>query len=74
MKRTGYLIDLDGTMYRGTQIIEGAKIWIDWLLEHDVPFLFLTNNSGRTPVQAAQHMLELSPGIFTPRPWRPAIR
>ncbi len=67
MKRTGYLIDLDGTMYRGTQIIEGAKIWIDWLLEHDVPFLFLTNNSGRTPVQAAQHMLNIGYQGIEPR-------
>ena len=37
MKKT-YLIDLDGTMYRGTEIIEGAKEFIDYLISQDHPF------------------------------------
>lgn len=59
MDKKCYLLDLDGTMYRGTQIIEGARIFVDYLIEHEMPFLFLTNNSGRTPRQAADHMLKL---------------
>ena len=35
------LIDLDGTMYCGDTLIEGAKRFIDWMLEHQHPFLFL---------------------------------
>ncbi len=54
-----YLIDLDGTMYRGTQIIESAKLFLDWCLEKGKSFLFLTNNSCRTPQQAADHMLRM---------------
>ena len=53
------LLDLDGTMYRGTDLIEGAKSYIDHCLENNIRFLFLTNNSGRTPQQAAQHMLDI---------------
>ncbi len=55
MKKT-YLIDLDGTMYRGTEIIEGAKEFIDHLIAQDHPFCFLTNNAMRTKRQNVEHM------------------
>lgn len=51
-----YLIDLDGTMYRGTEIIEGAKEFIDALLEKGEHFVFLTNNAKRTKRQNVEHM------------------
>ena len=44
----GYLIDLDGTMYRGNEPIEGAKEFIRFLIENDLPHLFITNNSTST--------------------------
>jgi len=44
----GYLIDMDGVIYRGSQLIEGADRFIHSLRESGVPFLFLTNNSQRT--------------------------
>ena len=44
----GYLIDMDGVIYHGHQLIPGAERFINELLEMDVPFLFLTNNSQRT--------------------------
>ena len=50
MKKT-YFIDLDGTMYRGSQIIEGAKEFIDTLTKRGERFVFLTNNAKRTKRQ-----------------------
>ena len=44
----GYLIDLDGTMFRGTDEIQGAKEFVDELNKRHIPHLFLTNNSSRT--------------------------
>jgi len=44
----GFLIDMDGVIYRGSELIPGADRFINRLLEVDVPFLFLTNNSQRT--------------------------
>ncbi len=44
----GFLVDMDGVIYRGSELIPGAKDFIDRLLEEHVPFLFLTNNSQRT--------------------------
>jgi NagD protein len=39
---------MDGVIYRGNELIEGADRFIDELREANVPFLFLTNNSQRT--------------------------
>lgn len=47
MKR-GFLIDMDGVIYRGSQMIPGADRFVGRLLDRDIPFLFLTNNSQRT--------------------------
>lgn len=44
----GYLIDMDGVLYKGSQMIPGADKFIAQLLERDIPFRFLTNNSQRT--------------------------
>ena len=44
----GFLIDMDGVVYRGTELIPGADRFVRHLLEHQLPFLFLTNNSQRT--------------------------
>ncbi len=44
----GYLIDMDGVLYRGPQLIPGADEFIRQLRRRDIPFRFLTNNSQRT--------------------------
>lgn len=41
----GYLIDLDGTMYNGSEKIAEAAGFIERLRKANKPFLFLTNNS-----------------------------
>ena len=41
----GYLIDLDGTMYNGSEKIAEAAGFIGRLRKANKPFLFLTNNS-----------------------------
>ncbi len=47
MKR-GYLIDMDGVVYRGGEMIPGADAFIGRLARQGIPYLFLTNNSQRT--------------------------
>ena len=46
--RAGFLIDMDGVIYRGHSVIDGAVQFISQLVEQHIPFLFLTNNSQRT--------------------------
>ena len=45
---TGFLIDMDGVIYRGNQLIPGADRFVHTLKKQRIPFLFLTNNSQRT--------------------------
>lgn len=54
-----FIIDLDGTLYRGNEIIPGADQWISQLRQEGIPFLLLTNNSSRTPDQVAEHLQKL---------------
>src|ERR1700723_2372325 len=44
----GFLIDMDGVLYRGSELIPGSDRFIQQLRERDIPFMFLTNNSQRT--------------------------
>jgi NagD protein len=44
----GYLIDMDGVLYRGSELIAGADDFIEQLRARDIPFRLLTNNSQRT--------------------------
>lgn len=45
---SGVLLDMDGVIYRGTELIDGAAELIGTLVENEIPFRFLTNNSQRT--------------------------
>jgi NagD protein len=42
--------DMDGVLYRGKNLIPGAKEFVRRLVENSMPFLFLTNNSEQTPL------------------------
>lgn len=53
----GYLIDLDGTMYKGEEKIEAASRFVTNLENKGMPYLFVTNNSSRTPEQVAEKLM-----------------
>jgi NagD protein len=55
----GYLIDMDGVIYRGNHLIAGADRFIHELRSARVPFLFLTNNSQRTRRDVATKLQRL---------------
>ena len=48
-KKHGYLCDMDGVIYHGNRLLPGVKEFVDWLYREKKQFLFLTNNSGKTP-------------------------
>lgn len=53
-----YLIDLDGTMYRGKEKIPAAKKFIERLNAAGVEHLFVTNNSTKTPAEVAENLTQ----------------
>ena len=46
----GFLIDMDGVIYSGEDLIPGADTFIATLQKRAIPFLFMTNNSQRSPI------------------------
>ena len=54
----GYLIDLDGTMYKGKEPISEAPDFINRLRKAKKPFLFVTNNSTSSPKEVAKKLTE----------------
>jgi NagD protein len=62
MRRHGFLIDMDGVIYRERQLMPGADRFIASLHERGIPFTFLTNNSQRTRRDVAMKLARM--GIF----------
>ena len=42
---------MDGVIYHGDRLLPGVKEFVDWLYANNKEFLFLTNNSGKTPLE-----------------------
>src|SRR6201990_2789377 len=55
----GLLIDMDGVIYSGEMLIEGADRFIKKLLDNKIPFTFMTNNSQRTRLEAVRKLKRL---------------
>lgn len=54
-----FLIDLDGTLYRGEEKIPDAPPFLHWLRQEGIPFAILTNNSTRSPAQVAGKLRQM---------------
>ncbi len=52
----GLLIDMDGVVYAGDSLIPGADVFINRLLKDGIPFMFMTNNSQRTRIDAVRKL------------------
>ncbi len=65
MKYKGYLIDLDGTIYKGKSRIPAGERFIARLQERGIPYLLVTNNTTRTP-EMVQNMLASQFNVKTP--------
>jgi NagD protein len=65
--KTGYLIDMDGVLYRENHLISGAVEFVDALIGTGTPFLFVTNNSAPTPEDLAVRLKHLGISGLTAR-------
>jgi glycerol-1-phosphatase len=53
------LLDLDGTVYRGSAAVDGAAEAVDAAHRKDVAVRFVTNNASRSPDDVAEHLTGL---------------
>jgi NagD protein len=57
--KKGYICDMDGVIYHGNRLVEGAKEFVDWLKREGKRFLFLTNSSSKSPKELQQKLFRM---------------
>lgn len=57
--KKGFICDMDGVIYHGNQILPGVREFIQWLQDNRKGYLFLTNNSGLTPLELHNKLLRM---------------
>jgi len=58
-QKLGFIIDMDGVLYHGNNLLPGAKAFVDWLKHENKSFLFLTNSSERSQRELQQKLERL---------------
>jgi NagD protein len=66
--KVGFICDMDGVVYHGNTLLPGAKEFIEWLTAAGKKYLFLTNNSERSPRELSEKLrrmgLDVDPQYF----------
>jgi len=58
-QKAGFIIDMDGVIYHGNQLIPGVMDFIAWLEAQKKKFLFLTNGNEKSPRELQQKLARL---------------
>lgn len=53
----GVLFDMDGVLYNADRLIAGAVETVNWVQEHGIPHLFLTNTTSRCCAALSEKLL-----------------
>ncbi len=53
------LIDLDGVIYQGDRLVDGALDSLDWLKRNQIPHLYVTNTTSRSRAALLEKFVEL---------------
>ncbi|KAI9314835.1 HAD-like domain-containing protein [Dichotomocladium elegans] len=62
-QKRGYIIDMDGVIYHGANLLPGSKELVEFLEKNNKKYLFLTNNSAPTPRELQQKLERLGISI-----------
>lgn len=57
--KKGFICDMDGVIYHGNTLLDGVKKFVDWLHKNNKEFLFLTNNSQKSPKELQQKLARM---------------
>lgn len=49
LNKVGFICDMDGVIYHGSRILDGVREFVNWMIENNKKFVFLTNSPERTP-------------------------
>ena len=49
LNKKGFISDMDGVIYHGNKVLDGVVEFINWMIDNDKKFVFLTNSPEKTP-------------------------
>lgn len=58
-EKKAFVCDMDGVVYHGNKLLPGAADFVKLLHDKNIPFLFLTNSSERTPRELSDKLKRL---------------
>ena len=68
LNKKGFICDMDGVIYHGNRILDGVADFVNWLIDNNKRFVFLTNSPERTPHELSMKLermgLKVSPDHF----------
>lgn len=64
-EKKAYICDMDGVIYHGNKLLDGAVPFVNWLVDEKKKFVFLTNSSERSPNELCQKLQRL--GLEVPK-------
>ena len=68
LAKKGFICDMDGVIYHGNKILDGVAEFVNWMLENDKKFVFLTNSPEKTPHELSMKLdrmgLSITPDHF----------
>ena len=68
LEKSGFICDMDGVIYHGDRILDGVTEFVNWMIENNKKFVFLTNSPEKTPHELSMKLermgLAVSPDCF----------
>ncbi|MBQ4556429.1 MAG: HAD family hydrolase [Clostridia bacterium] len=68
LDKKGFICDMDGVIYHGDRILDGVADFVNWMIENDKKFVFLTNSPEKTPHELSMKLermgLNVTPDHF----------
>lgn len=63
--KRGFICDMDGVIYHGNKLLPGVKKFLNWLIDNEKHYLFLTNSSEHTPLELHEKLRRM--GLDVPQ-------
>ena len=57
--KLGFICDMDGVVYHGNRILPGVKEFVNWMIDNDKRFVFLTNSPEKTPHELSMKLARI---------------
>ena len=49
LQKEAFICDMDGVIYHGNKILDGVTEFVNWMIDNNKKFVFLTNSPEKTP-------------------------